>query len=70
MREVRIVSLPRRAVAVLALALGLALLGGAITAAASGPEQPTEPFFPRSGNRVTTSSTTTSASAISPAAVS
>lgn len=51
MRGVRIVSLPRRALAVLALALGLALLGGAIASAASAPEQPSEPFFPRSGNR-------------------
>ena len=51
MREVRIVFLPRRALAVLALALGLALLGGAIASAAGAPEQPTEPFFPRSGNR-------------------
>jgi aminopeptidase N len=51
MREVRIVSLPRRSLVVLALALGLALLGGAIASAAEAPEQPTEPFFPRSGNR-------------------
>jgi aminopeptidase N len=51
MREVRIVSLPRRALVVLALILGLALLGGAIASAAGAPVQPTEPFFPRSGNR-------------------
>lgn len=28
-----------------------ALGGGAIASAASAPEHPTEPFFPRSGNR-------------------
>jgi aminopeptidase N len=51
MGEVRIVSLPRRSLVVLALALGLALVSGAMAAAATAPEQPTEPFFPRSGNR-------------------
>jgi aminopeptidase N len=35
----------------LALVAALALAGGAIASAASAPEQPTEPFFPRSGNR-------------------
>jgi aminopeptidase N len=37
--------------AILALAVGCALLGSAIAAAAGAPEQPSEPFFPRSGNR-------------------
>ena len=35
----------------LALVAALALAGGAIASAASAPEQPSEPFFPRSGNR-------------------
>src|ERR1700733_8593375 len=35
----------------LALLVTLALLGGANAAGASAPGQPTEPFFPRSGNR-------------------
>jgi aminopeptidase N len=35
----------------LALLAAFALLGGAIASAAGAPEQPTEPFFPRSGNR-------------------
>lgn len=48
MREVRTVSLPRCS---LVVAVGLALLGGATAAAAGAPEQPSEPFFPRSGNR-------------------
>jgi aminopeptidase N len=51
MRKVRIVSLPRRSLAVLVLALCLITLGGAVASGSSGPEQPTEPFFPRSGNR-------------------
>jgi aminopeptidase N len=51
MRGVRIVSLPRRSLVILALAIGLVVTGGAIAAAASAPGQPTEPFFPRSGNR-------------------
>jgi aminopeptidase N len=51
MREVRIVSLPRRSLAVLAFALCLMVLGGAIASGASRPGQSTEPFFPRSGNR-------------------
>jgi aminopeptidase N len=51
MPEVRIVSLPRRSFAVLALAIGLALLGGAFASAAGMPEKVAEPFFPRSGNR-------------------
>jgi aminopeptidase N len=50
MRGVGSVSLPRRALAVLCLAVGLCLLGAAIASAASAPEKPTEPFFPRSGN--------------------
>src|ERR1700754_2514878 len=52
MAEVRIASLPRNAaalVAVLVAAFSLAGSGSAIAAAA--PKQPTEPFFPRSGNR-------------------
>src|ERR1700712_3244733 len=51
MREVRNVSLPRRSLVVIALAFSLALLGGTIASAAEAPERPTEPFFPRSGNR-------------------
>lgn len=35
----------------LALIAALALAGGAIASAASAPMQPSEPFFPRSGNR-------------------
>lgn len=35
----------------LALLAAFALFGGAIASAASAPEHPTEPFFPRSGNR-------------------
>ena len=45
-----IVSLPRRALTVPALALGLAL-SAAVGMAAGAPEKPSEPFFPRSGNR-------------------
>ena len=44
-------SLPRRTLVVLALVIGLILLGGAIAAAAGAPKGPGEPFFPRSGNR-------------------
>src|SRR4051812_25086912 len=36
---------------VLALLATLVLAGGAIASAASAPEGPSEPFFPRSGNR-------------------
>jgi aminopeptidase N len=35
----------------LTLVAALALAGGAVASAASAPEQPSEPFFPRSGNR-------------------
>src|ERR1700712_3509461 len=49
MAEVRIVSLPRNAAFVVALIVGLVLTGGASAIAA--PSQPSEPFFPRSGNR-------------------
>lgn len=35
----------------LALFAALALVGGAIASAAPAPKQPSEPFFPRSGNR-------------------
>jgi hypothetical protein len=51
MLGVRIVSLPRRSLAVLAPVLCLVVLGGAIASGANGPKQPSEPFFPRSGNR-------------------
>jgi aminopeptidase N len=51
MLEVRIVSLPRRVAFLLALVAVFALASGAIASAAATPEQPTEPFFPRSGNR-------------------
>src|ERR1700759_4246044 len=51
MRGVRIVSLPRRALLLVVMALGLALVGGAIASAAAAPEKASEPFFPRSGNR-------------------
>jgi aminopeptidase N len=44
------VSLPRRWSVVFAMALGLVLLAAAV-AAADAPKQPSEPFFPRSGNR-------------------
>jgi aminopeptidase N len=47
---VRIVSLPRSALLIVALVSALALLGGD-AAAATAPGQPSEPFFPRSGNR-------------------
>ncbi|HEY2478325.1 MAG TPA: M1 family metallopeptidase [Solirubrobacterales bacterium] len=47
----RTVVASRRSFTALALALGLALIGGAIASAAGAPERPTEPFFPRSGNR-------------------
>jgi hypothetical protein len=45
MREVRAICLPRRASAVLGPAPSAAV------AWAGAPEQPSEPFFPRSGNR-------------------
>jgi aminopeptidase N len=51
MLEVRIVSSPRRAAVLSALVAVLVLVSGAIASAAGAPEQPTEPFFPRSGNR-------------------
>jgi aminopeptidase N len=51
MTEVRIVSLPRNAGLVVALVVGLILASGASTLAAAVPTQPSEPFFPRSGNR-------------------
>jgi aminopeptidase N len=41
----------RRSLVALVLAVGLVLLGGASASAAGAPEHPTEPFFPRSGNR-------------------
>jgi aminopeptidase N len=50
MSKVRIVFLPRRLSAALALLVALALSGASIASAAA-PEKPTEPFFPRSGNR-------------------
>jgi aminopeptidase N len=50
MVEVRIVSFPRLVAWILALA-ALALGAAAIASAAAAPERPTEPFFPRSGNR-------------------
>jgi aminopeptidase N len=51
MTEVRIVSLPRNAACVVALVVGLLLASGASAIAAAAPKQPSEPFFPRSGNR-------------------
>jgi aminopeptidase N len=51
MTEVRIVSLPRNAAFVAALVVGLVLASGAGAIAAAAPKQPSEPFFPRSGNR-------------------
>jgi aminopeptidase N len=51
MASVRTASLPRRTLVVSAVALGLSLLGAAFALAAGGPAKPTEPFFPRSGNR-------------------
>ncbi|HJZ36736.1 MAG TPA: hypothetical protein VJ204_10760, partial [Solirubrobacterales bacterium] len=45
----RIVSLPRNAAFVVALVVGLVLANGA--GALAAPKQPSEPFFPRSGNR-------------------
>jgi aminopeptidase N len=50
MGEMGIVALPRTLV-VFVVAAGLALLGGSIAVAAQAPTQPSEPFFPRSGNR-------------------
>jgi aminopeptidase N len=50
MARVRIVSLPRSGALVVALIVGL-LLAGASVAGAAAPKQPSEPFFPRSGNR-------------------
>jgi len=47
----RIVSLPRRVAFALALSCALVLASAAVATAASAPEQPSEPFFPRSGNR-------------------
>src|SRR6201994_1488100 len=49
MAAVRIVSLPRNAAFAVALVVGLVLASGASALAA--PTQPSEPFFPRSGNR-------------------
>src|ERR1700760_2959960 len=49
MAAVRIVSLPRNAAFAVALVVGLMLASGASALAA--PKQPSEPFFPRSGNR-------------------
>ncbi len=51
MPVVRIASLSRGTLAVLALAIGLSLIGAAIAAGADAPKVPSEPFFPRSGNR-------------------
>ena len=51
MTEVRIVSLPRNAAFVVALVVGLLLAIAASAIAAAAPKQPSEPFFPRSGNR-------------------
>jgi aminopeptidase N len=51
MTEVRIVSLPRNAAFVVAMVVALALASGASAIAAAAPKQPSEPFFPRSGNR-------------------
>jgi aminopeptidase N len=51
MTEVRIVSLPRNAAFVAALVVALVLASGAGALAAAAPKQPSEPFFPRSGNR-------------------
>ncbi len=51
MQKVRNVSLPRLAALALALLAALVLSGAAIASEAHPPEQPTEPFFPRSGNR-------------------
>jgi aminopeptidase N len=49
--RVRIVSLPRRTTLTLSLVVALALVAAAIASAAAAPEHPSEPFFPRSGNR-------------------
>jgi aminopeptidase N len=51
MTEVRIVSLPRNAAFVVAMVVALVLASGASAIAAAAPKQPSEPFFPRSGNR-------------------
>jgi aminopeptidase N len=51
MTEVRIVSLPRNAAFVVALVAAFVFAGSASAIAAAAPKQPSEPFFPRSGNR-------------------
>ncbi|MFT3864868.1 MAG: M1 family metallopeptidase [Solirubrobacterales bacterium] len=47
----RIVYLPRRLAFALGASAALVLACAALAAAASAPERPSEPFFPRSGNR-------------------
>jgi aminopeptidase N len=51
MLEVRSVSLPRCAAIIAGLVAAFVLACAAIASAAAAPAQPTEPFFPRSGNR-------------------
>jgi aminopeptidase N len=51
MRVVRLSSSPRPATWVLALVAALTLALTAIVSADAAPDQPSEPFFPRSGNR-------------------
>ena len=46
-----IVALSRRSLAVLASTVALVLAAATFAAAAGAPETPSEPFFPRSGNR-------------------
>jgi aminopeptidase N len=50
MTKVRTVSLPRNVACIVVLVVGL-LAGSASAVAAAAPKQPSEPFFPRSGNR-------------------
>ncbi len=51
MTEVRIVSVPRNAAFVVSLVAVLVLASSGSAIAATAPKQPSEPFFPRSGNR-------------------
>jgi aminopeptidase N len=51
MTEVRIVSLPRNVAFVVSLVAVLVLASSGSAIAATAPKQPSEPFFPRSGNR-------------------
>jgi aminopeptidase N len=51
MLKVRFVSFSRRAAFTAGLVIALASAFAALASAAAAPKQPTEPFFPRSGNR-------------------